>query len=64
MDEYVLIGKAVTAAKEAYEKVFDDNNIDAAFYPINIEVGISDSEFNSILHKIYYKDTSTNGEEW
>lgn len=54
--ELEVTAKAIWKAKEAYEKVFEEEEIEGAYYPLlKITVGYSNNDFTGILEKLEYK---------
>jgi len=51
-EERVIIAKAISKAREAYEKCFDDEGYETGNYPMNITVFRLDINFEETLHKI------------
>jgi len=60
INERELVMKAIVAARDAYQKVFEDENIDSSYFPLlKIIAGRTDSSLQSLLWYIEDNDLST-----
>ena len=51
-DERVIIAKAISAARDAYENSLEEQDIDPSYFQMDIKIRFMDVNFEDVLHTI------------
>jgi hypothetical protein len=56
--DFITLAKAIEAAREAFDNVFDKAGLDAAYWSLDLKVKCMSDDFMSVLRVIIDKDKS------